>query len=244
MTNCISSFYVDFKLMHDRMIKSLTHFHPDVNLETVKRDDYLKLSLTTWGYPILELPLFKRYETVTHLDADVIIVDKIDELWNPKASDFRAGRNNTDNKRCAKFVGVTLPDIGWDVYVNAGIHSCSNPAFMEEWLTFSQEHIHEYRFGENDTMNVIFHNGKYKTKILDPVDQPVLWGTSLVEGRRTYWDIWKKIIIAPEGDHLELNGKRIKLLHMAGGLPTRPALEYLVTPNVAEWINDTVLAGV
>jgi len=232
--SCVSSFYRDFKFEHERMIKSLLHFHPEVNLEIIERKEFMLLGLDTWGYPLMELPLFKKYSTVTHIDADVIIVDRIDELFDD-STDARAGRNNTDNNRCTTHEGVTLHNIPWHKYVNAGIHSVSSAAFMEEWLRYTKDNVLEYKYGENDTFNIVFHLPKYSTKILDPLEGSIYYGTSIVEGTKTFWDLWRKIVVV--GDHLELNNKRIKMLHIAGGLAVRPPLAELVTPEVQIFID-------
>lgn len=233
---CISSFFVDFQDEHKRMIKSLTHFHPEVNLETIKRREYLSMGLPRlWSYPIIELALFKKYTTVTHLDADIIITDRIDELWDD-ATDVRAGRNNTNNNRCANHKGVTVHDVPWDKYVNAGIHSISSLKFAEEWLEYTTAHVKNFKYREMDTFNILFHRPRYRSKILDPLGSDVCWGTSLMEGTVTFWDSWKEIVVA--GDHLEYKGKRIKLLHMAGGLPKRPPLRSLVTTEVNEFMEE------
>jgi hypothetical protein len=50
--------------------------------------------------------------------------------------------------------------------------------------------------------------------------------------------LWKRIVVVD--DHLELKGKRVKMLHLAGGLPTRPPIETVVTPQVAEFIREIV----
>ena len=236
MTKCISSFYLDYKFEHDRMIKSLLHFHPEANLEILDRDEVLKLNLGTWAYPIIELPLFKRYTTVTHIDADVLVLDRIDELFD-SSTDVRAGRNNSDNNRSAVLPGITLGSIGWEKYVNVGVHSVSSEAFMWEWFDLCVSSASKYQYGENGTFNIIFYSGKYISKLLDPIESNVHYGSSTIEGTKTYWDIWKEIVVA--GDHLELKGKRIKMLHWAGNCP-KPPISDLVTKPVLEFIEEII----
>lgn len=235
---CISTFYVDFKDMHDRMVRSLLHFHPDVTLKVaaLTPKDVKKMRRMGWGYPIIELPLFDRYSTVTHIDADVIVVDRIDELWDD-STDVRAGRNNTDNNRCCNIPGVSLPTVDWRTYVNSGIHSISSRGFIEEWMSLTYEHADEYKFHENDTFNVLFHSENYKPKLLDPIGSKVCWGTSINEGTKNFWETWKELRVAGN-DHLEFRGRRMKVLHLAGGLAVRPAIKSLVTKDVLEYIEE------
>jgi hypothetical protein len=231
---CVSSFYIDQKFEHDRMIKSLLHFHPEVNLEIVNREEALKLVSQYYIYPKIELPLFNKYSTVTHIDADVIIVDKLDELFDD-STDARGCRNNSDNNRSAFTAGLTPIDgISWDKFINVGVHSVSSPEFMYDWDKLTSERGAEYVFGENDTYNVVFYSGKYNTKLLDPVESKIYYGTSFIEGTVTYWDLWKKIVV--KNNHLELNDKRIKLLHIAGGGVKKPSLDQLVTREVEDFI--------
>jgi hypothetical protein len=232
---CVSSFYIDFKTEHDRMIRSLLYFHPEVNLEILSGDEVRKISYPIIGYPFIELPLFYKYSTVTHIDADVIVVDRIDELFDD-STDIRAGRNNSDNGRCATHAGITIPNVTWDKYVNAGIHSISSVEFMEEWKHLVETGQYNFGYGEQDSMNYLFHNGKYNSKILDPLDFNIHYGTSMIEGTVTYWDLWKEIVVVT--DHLELRGKRLKMLHIAGGGATKTPLESLVIPEVVEFIRS------
>lgn len=222
---------------HDRMIRSLLHFHPESNLEVLDRDEVLKLNLSGWAYPIIELPLFKRYSTVTHIDADVIILDRIDELFDD-STDARAGRNNSDNNRSAILPGITLGGIDWDKYVNVGIHSVSSESFMMDWLGLCISSASNYPYGENGTFNTLFHSLRYNTRLLDPVESSIHYGSSTIEGTKTYWDIWKEIVVV--GDHLELKGKRLKMLHWAGGSCVKLPLNDLLVPQVVEFIEEII----
>lgn len=237
---CVSSFYVDFKEMHDRMVRSLLHFHPEVNLKvsSFTPKEIKRMRKQGWGYPIIEVPLFRMYSTVTHIDADVIVVDKIDELWDD-TTDVRAGRNNTDNNRCCNIPGVSLPTVSWREYVNSGIHSISASCFANEWMSLTYERASEYKFHENDTFNVLFHSGNHKAKLLDPIGSNVCWGTSINEGTKTFWDTWKQIRVVGN-DHLEYHGRRMKMLHLAGGIAVRPTLKELVTKDVLEFIQEII----
>jgi hypothetical protein len=218
------------------MVKSLLHFHPEVNLEVPNREDVIKLVTGYYIYPKLELPLFKKYSTVTHIDSDVIIVDRLDELFDD-TTDARGCRNNSDNNRSATGPGLTpIPGIAWDKFINVGVHSISSEQFCDEWNKLTAEHGGEYPYGENDTYNIVFYSGKYNCKLLDPVESNIYYGTSFIEGTVTYWDVWKNIVVV--NDHLELNNKRIKLLHIAGGGFSKPPIEQLVTPQVVEFIRS------
>lgn len=240
MSKVISTFYIDHIDEHNRMLKSLYHFHPEVNVDVMTGDEFKK-KVSIYAYPSVELPLFSKYSTVTHIDNDVIVLDRIDELFDD-STDVRAGRNNSDSGRCATHDGLTLPNIDKFMYVNAGIHSVSSAEFMEEWYKLCFDKGHEFPYGEQGTLNHLFYSGRYNYKLLDPLDSKVHYGTSLIEGTRTYWDLWKEIIVS--GDHLELRGKRIKMLHIAGGGMTKPPLSSLLQPSVVEFIESILNYGI
>jgi len=234
MSKCISTFLVDHKFEHDRMLKSLLKFHPEVNVEVVQKEEVIA-RVKTYAYAVIELPLFEKYTTVTHIDNDVIILGRIDELFDD-STDVRAGRNNTDSGRCAIHGGLTLPEVDVFSYVNAGIHSVSSSSFMEEWDKVCSERCHEFPYGEQGVLNHLFHSGRYNSKILDPINSNEHWGSSFTEGTKTYWDLWKRIIIV--GDHLELNGKIIRMMHIAGGTAVKPKLSDLLSPSVVDFIRN------
>lgn len=223
---------MDYKFEHDQMIKSLLHFHPESNLEILNKEEMAKIPFNGFTYPVIELPLLKKYSTVTHIDADVIVVDRIDELFDD-TSDVRAGRNNSDNNRAATGPGFTLDDISWDKYVNAGIHSVSSEQFMQDWYNVCATQT--LPFGEQGALNKLFNSGKYNAKLLDPIESSVYYGSSFIEGTRTYWDVWKNIVV--KDDHLELNNKRIKMIHWAGNC-AKPPISTLVTPEVNDFIRN------
>ncbi len=235
MSKCISTFYIDHKAEHERMLRSLYHFHPEVNVEVLNKEEFMGVYLGGCAYATVELPLFNKYSTVTHIDNDVLILDKIDELFDD-STDVRAGRNNSDNGRCATNAGITLPGINEFMYVNAGIHSVSSQTFMEDWYKTCIEIGGQVPFHEQGVLNILFHSGKYNSKILDPIEEKVHWGTSLIEGKKTYWDLWKEIAVVD--DHLELRGKKVKMLHIAGGEPTKRSLSELLQPRVVEFIES------
>jgi hypothetical protein len=221
------------------MLKSLVYFHPEVTIEIANRELVLEGANYGGAYPHVALSLSEKYQTITHIDADVIIVDKLDELFDD-TTDARGCRNNSDNNRSAMSKGLTpVPGISWEKFINVGVHSISSADFIRDWDELTKAHAREYPYGENDTYNIVFYSGKYNTNLLDPIDSNIYYGTSFIEGTRTYWDVWKNIVVVGN-DHLELNGKRIKLLHIAGGGAHKPPIRQLVSQNVTNFIASIV----
>jgi len=238
MNNCVSAFYFTFKPELDRMLKSLYHFHPEINVSIMTREDISKLDGYIGGYYYATIGknLAKKYDGVTHIDADVIVVDKIDCLFATDV-DVLAGRNNSDNNMAGKDRGFTLPGLDPMKYVNAGIHTVNNINFWEDWYSACIDHGYKVQHGEQGILNELFHSGKYTSRIIDPVDSDIYLGTSFQYGTVTMWDSWKNIIVKDNG--LYLNNKRIKMLHIAGG-GLKPPLKDLLTKEVCDFIETII----
>jgi hypothetical protein len=236
MADCISCFYVDQKEEMERMMKMLGYFHPEVTIEAMNYKDLQRIGITdlAFSYSKIGRALYNQYNTITHIDADVLIVDKLDELFDD-STDARAGRCNSDTNLAGTNIGFAWDGIPWQKYLNSGIHSITGQVFWDAWYAADVDHITSAPLGENGTFNQIFYSGKFRTTLLDPIEQPVHYGTSCQYGTKTHWDSWKEIKVI--NDHLEINNKRIKMLHIAGGGTHKPELNTLFNPDVLDFIN-------
>jgi hypothetical protein len=233
MIHCITAFCITQKMEMERMLKTLHHFHPNLTEEIfreVQPNPIPFLDLAYYDYIVSD-----KYTHITHIDADVLIVDKIDELFDENY-DAIAGRNNSDDITTNFPVRVTVDNIDPILYVNAGIHTISS-TFCKEWYGLCLIGMDKYICKDQDLFNILFYSSRYKTKLLDPIDSNVYWGTSFLDSKITFRDGWKNIIVV--GDHLELNNKRIKMMHFAGG-GIKPPLETLVTKEVYDFIMNII----
>jgi hypothetical protein len=239
MSDCISCFWrTHQKFEMERMLKTLHHFHPEVTVEAFDNDDMVRNNLgAPYAFASIGLFLRNEYDTITHIDADVLIVDRIDELLDT-SSDVRAGRNNSDTGKAGFSGGFTLPGIGVHSYVNAGIHSVTNQAFWNDWYDTCMREGHRTPLGEQGIFNKIFYSGRYKNVVLDPIQSNIHYGTSFQYGRRDNWESWKNIRIL--GDKLFINNKQIKMMHIAGGGLDKPPLETLVNKDVLDFLNNII----
>ena len=92
------------------------------------------------------------------------------------------------------------------------------------------------KISDQSMMNILFHSGKYKSKILDPIDGNVFYGPSAnmwTGGKNEYietekdprhiieqygingWQSWREIKY--KNKEFWLYGKKVKLLHHCGG---------------------------
>ena len=239
MSSCVSSFYVDLKKEMDRMFKMLHYFHPEITEEIYTKEEFQKMEQPnrSYVYPSIGKELAKKYRTVSHIDADVFVVGRLDNFFDD-SSDVRAGRNNSDGNWAGPTRGFELPDIDWTVYVNAGNHSVTGQEFWEDWYKQCVDRGHTVPYGEQGILNQLFHSGNYKSVLLDPIDTNIHFATSFQEGSRTYWDSWKKIVVVD--DHLEINGKRIQMMHIAGGSGRKPEPSELFTKDVADFVYNII----
>lgn len=240
MTDCVSCFWSTYqKLEMERMLKTLHYFHPEVTVEAMNEDDLRrnKLIPVPYIYPVVGKFLRDKYSTITHIDADVFVVDRLDELFDT-SSDVRAGRNNSDNGKAGISRAFTLPGISMEYYVNAGIHSISNYTFWDDWYNLCMTDGPKTPLGEQGVFNKIFYSGKYKKVLLDPRNGNIYYGTSFQEGRRDNWESWKNIKIIR--NKLYINDKQIKMLHIAGGGWTKPPMEHLFTKDIQDFLNNII----
>ncbi len=238
---CVSAFYLDRKSDFERMVKSLHYFHPDLTEEFFTREDLIRLKETdpdynwTFHFPYLGQLLGRKYDFISHIDADVIIVDRIDKLFDD-SYEIIAGRNNSDNNMAGTIKGWELPGIDWTKYINSGVHACSGRAYRI-WFKECLNHGMKMILKDQDVLNELFYSKNFRVKLLDPIESNVHWGTSFEWGTTGTWDSWKLIKVVD--DHLEINNKRIKMLHSAGG-GGFPKLSDVVTKEVEEFIQEIV----
>lgn len=240
MSDCISCFWSTHQKMEmERMLKTLHYFHPEVTVEAMNEDDLRRNNLipVPYIYPVVGKFLCDRYDTITHIDADVFVVDRLDELLETD-SDVRAGRNNSDNGKAGISRAFILPGISMEYYVNAGIHSVTNHLFWDDWYNLCMREGHRTPLGEQGIFNKIFNSDKYKHVLLDPRESKIHYGTSFQYGKRDNWESWKLIKII--GDKLYINNKQIKMLHIAGGGHTKPPMEQLFNKDVQDFLNNII----
>ena len=123
-----------------------------------------------------------------------------------------------------------------DDFLRAGF-VCAKREFFEDWQLLNRIYAKYYGTGEQVLLNDLAYSGKYKLKLLDPVKSDIYYGVSSCYGTKTHWDSWKNIVV--KDNSLYLNGKKIKILHKAGGsfLP-KWNFSDLFTKEVADWLTD------
>ena len=250
----IACFYCEDHLLESfggiKLMNSWKYFHPDIPIIWYgnKKADFIRKKYEKFDFLSFECVIM--YETklqynadiIIFIDCDSIVLDRLDEVLK---GDYEVAsvRNdpiqhteNEDHNRPIKGV----PNEKW---VNAGFIVTNGDKFLLDWIAINADAlynksngIHYYKMVENDTLNILFHSGKYKTKILDAVDTNLYYGPASqyntlnrkppksIERYGYYFcESWLDIKLV--NNKPTLNNKYIKVLHQChGGGP--PKLQY------------------
>jgi lipopolysaccharide biosynthesis glycosyltransferase len=215
---------IDFYCFGDKQLNELFSIHPNVNWNTI--------------HPFISYQLIDLYDMVIHIDADSMIVGKLDELLHSSNLDYDVigVRNNNDYNKAGKDNFITNHDLDPQRYLNAGLVAVTSKSFLEEWMTKNVEYGNEMPFQEQTVLNHIVSN--YKLKIIDPVESDVYYGISNLYGSNTHWDSWKQIDIV--NNELVLNNKKVKVLHHGGGHGTTNKLDFNLFNNTVKQYLESI----
>lgn len=143
-----------FESAYAKVEARLAHYCPDIPRIVYREDwldekiygdptfifDYSGRVLST-SYPYISTLLGKEYDRVIHVDSDVFILGKPDELFG----DFD----------CA-----CLNDM------NIGVHVSCSEAFNEEWMAVTLKDRNRFLDGDQACFNLVANSGKYRFKAL------------------------------------------------------------------------------
>lgn len=224
MKIAFTTYVSNTKIVHYGALKLMTSFykfHPDLPLYVFTDNDISdackNYSNINWFYlnPVICRKVAQAYDLVVHLDADSIITDRLTEVIEGDY-DVATVRNNNDFQRAGIIPPFTLNgQIDPLTYANCGLVASTRKDFWDEWIYYNNQYFNKFELHEQDVMNWLLFQGKYKVKLLDPIEKPIYYGISSQYGFENHWDSWKEIKIY--NDKLYLNNKKIKVLHQAGG---------------------------
>jgi hypothetical protein len=172
ITNSHKNTLVDFNGFY----KSFKCFHPDIDLIVFEQDiiDKLRnqkpwLTTTNCKASFAKL-LYNDYETVVNVDSDFYFLGRCHEILE----------QNYDIAACANYnivLNTTLKEqtllnkkinfVDEVRYVQGGLIAGKNKNFWDEYEALSEEISHLLPTYENDVLNILWHSGRYQTKILD-----------------------------------------------------------------------------
>ena len=229
----------------NKLVNSFKYYHPDYEIivyGTSEINRVLKEYNAHWQTRLhyIMLDMIRKYDTeyICHLDADSLVLGRLDKILSCDY-EIASCTNNCDigdaderQNRPKELWG--LPN---SKYVSCGCLATNSEKFILQWIGMIENVIKTY--GEINTfwmcdqnwMNVLFHYGGFKSKILDPLDGDVFYGASanmnlkhldrkdpehiIKEWNINTWRTWADIEYKNGG--FLLYGKQVKLLHQAGG---------------------------
>lgn len=205
-----------------KMINSFYKFHPDIPLHVLTTKDIIretnKYNETSFYYwnPILSKTIANKYDIVVHIDADCIVTDRLDDLFDDEY-DVAVVRNNSDQGTAGCGDPCTANGlIDVNKYANCGLIASSRKDFWDAWISNNKNYKNKFIQHEQDIVNIMIKNStNLKVKILDGIETNCYYGISNAYGKLTHWDSWKDIELI--NNKLYLNNKLIKVLHHAGG---------------------------
>jgi len=195
--------------------------------------------------PCLILDAKRKYDSeyVVHVDSDSLCLSRLDEILKFDY-EIASARNNWDGHTGDE--RQNRPQCLWDLpnnkYVNCGLTATNSEKFLLEWIELNGQitksgGIKSFSQADIQWYNYLFHYGGYKSKILDDTnpDSGVFYGPSMPpvseEISKTIedpphiikeyginsWESWKLIEYNEKDGNFYLYGKKVKLLHQAGG---------------------------
>jgi hypothetical protein len=234
-----------------KMMASFNRFHPDIPLYMLTEKEINKEVQTVVPMSLAYLnPLMTRtiaddYDLVVHIDTDIVVCDRLDEILEGDY-DVAVARNNADQGSAGCGTPHNLyGNVDVFKYANAGIVASTKKEFWDDWVELNQKNFNKYPMHEQDNLNELLSTGKYDVKWLDPPDAPLYYNIASAYGDvekwngrwDKHWESWERIEL--KDGKLWLDNKLIKMLHYAGGnTPDKFNLTKHFSDEVTEHLKD------
>lgn len=199
------------------MANSFKKFHPDIDLVVFRQDvvdRVLKSNNVNFfnAKPTFAKLLTPYYDLIVNIDADTIILDRLDHVLK---DDYEVGGAWNFNS----YENATFENITPEMYVQAGLIGSRNPKFWDIW---ERENTTAYKYvrAENDVLNLVWYNdpevSKMKRVIYDK-DIPDYYGCKSLGKEGSF--------IVINGD-VRCEGGKVFAYHHAKGGGAMPKLQF------------------
>lgn len=235
----------------NKLIASFKYFHPDLEIVHLNEKYIEKILNNNPGFcrysmmPLTMLAIKRQYKAdyVCHLDADSLVLGRLDEILKGDYEIAGVRNNNDDfleNQRMIR--PYPIRNIPNHFYLNCGCIATNSDEFLFEWIDLNAHIIYKHGINfmtavEQDTYNVVAYSNyvKFNLKILDSMGSDLFYGCSanmhaknnpIPDSVKKTWDTgdnWKlnnwgswKDIQYKDGKFYLYN-KIVKLVHQSGG---------------------------
>lgn len=232
----------------EKLQKSFHHFHPDIPLRMFNDTEIRKAKDPDIFYkqkPYFADKLFREgYDVVLGLDADMIVLGKLDYLFDTKGYDVGTVLNY--NPVDFKIMGpITVQGVHFTEYYNAGLVLMRNHAFVKQWLRLCQsKYFARFQFREQDLLNILAHFGTFQVKCFDDADPHInhyAWH-GVLGAHETSKTVMEngEVVIKASKDGFPTHDIQFKVWHPAGGQTEYDKLNYRTAfpEEVVEHINN------
>ncbi len=226
-------------------VNSFRRFHPDIPLIIYDHHD---MNIQGVNYYCAKAKfgriLSEQYDLVVNIDADHVIMARLDEIL---AADYDiaapANFNETNNLVGIKVSsGITgEANKGWLVdevsFLQGGLIASPNKDFWKHYEYCTQQHYKKFHCFENDILNLVAYLYPYKVKVLDGhcdyrnPEHNCWYGCSIINKEPNAYVQDGKIM---------LEGKPIKAYHHAHGSAKRLYSD-IFSEEVSNFIRDNII---
>ena len=242
ITNDFKDTIVDYRSFY----KSFKYFHPDIDL-IVFDDEKIKevFGSESWLCPVnckaaFAKRLYDDYDLVVNVDADFYFFDRCHEILEGDY-DVAACANfnsclNTQLKGGYNIGNRYIPDVDYVHYVQAGLIASTQKEFWNDFHDASRDLWNKFPCFENDTLNIVWFSGKYKTKILDGDYD---YRSSNFKQYYNCSILGKERLAVIQNDRVTLDNKPVRSYHVAYGNsgPNGPRKSYFYDRFVCRYIS-------
>lgn len=146
------------------LINSFKKFHPDIDMVVFRQDVidrvFAQKDINFYkAKPTFAKLLTDKYDLVVNIDADHIILDRLDKILK---GDFDVACPSNLND----YENTSVENVTEDMFLQGGLVASTNKKFWDVWEEKNKDAM-SYKCKENDVMNLVIYNNPFKLKILD-----------------------------------------------------------------------------
>lgn len=235
----------------DDFIKSFKKFHPDVDLKVFNQKDIDSVfsngvnNFYNSKATFAKL-LYDDYDLVVNIDADHIILDRLDEIIEGDYDVAAPANYNSWLNSGIKMATFTNSHgnikeetiVPFEKYLQGGLIASTSKKFWDEYEHACLKMSHLLGHKENDVLNLMITMLPYKFKILDG---DYVYSSPEFKSYYNCASLNREKQMFVDGDRVMLDGKPVKCYHFARGGVNKPTYSSLFSPAVVNFIQEKIL---